>query len=47
MAESPMPANPMRCCGICGEAIEHPDEVVITASSALHVACVEQSAAAA
>ena len=47
MTESPMPAVPIRSCAICGEIVDRPEEAVVTASSVLHVACVEQSAAAA
>jgi ribosomal protein S27E len=34
-------------CGICEEAIDERDETIVTAMATLHVACVEESAAAA
>ena len=46
MSDTPVPM-PSAVCRICGEMIQAGDEAVITATSILHVACIEQSAAAA
>jgi len=46
MSESPSPVH-AAVCGICGERIEQRQDAVVTATSVLHVSCVEQSAAAA
>jgi hypothetical protein len=45
MSDSVTPIEPV--CGICGEAIHQRDETVVTATSVIHVACIETSAAAA
>ena len=43
VTEHPTPA----ACGICGQTVQDPEAAIVTAASLLHVACVEESAAAA
>ena len=40
-------SEPTLRCGICDEAIDDRDRTIVTAMATLHVACVEESAAAA